>query len=346
MKKITRRESILTLAAALATGGAALKAAAQATSNSTQAPATGPAAAQGAGPGNHAAQPSASDRAFQKFVDQYFDGFFQFDPSSATSAGIHEYDGQLPAYSQADIQREIARNQRALRDLGRVTGNKLSAASLLDATVLGSLINGRLLDLASIRMWAKDPNFYNTLAATALFTLVERDFAPIDERLKSLIARESRVPDILNSARANVVNPPAVYTKVAIEEVQAQIGFLQNVLPQAVVGAQSGALKTEFAKVNQSAILAYQQFLDYLQKGLSPQSQGSFAIGAQNYQKKLLYDEMVDTPLKDLLKIGNDEMRRVQSLFTQAANIIDSTKSPLQVFQSVKQSSPGAGQIK
>ena len=345
MKKITRRESILTLAAALATGGAALKAAAQATSNSTQAPATGPAAAPGAGPGNHAAQPSASDRAFQKFVDQYFDGFFQFDPSSATSAGIHEYDGQLPAYSQADIQREIARNQRALRDLGRVTGNKLSAASLLDATVLGSLINGRLLDLASIRMWAKDPNFYNTLAATALFTLVERDFAPIDERLKSLIARESRVPDILNSARANVVNPPAVYTKVAIEEVQAQIGFLQNVLPQAVVGAQSGALKTEFAKVNQSAILAYQQFLDYLQKGLSPQSQGSFAIGAQNYQKKLLYDEMVDTPLKDLLKIGNDEMRRVQSLFTQAANIIDSTKSLLQVFQNVKQSYPGAGQI-
>ncbi len=269
------------MASALATGGTALRAAAQATTNSAKAPATGSAAAQGAGPANQAAQPSAADQAFQKFVDQYFDGFFQFDPARATSAGIHKYDGELPAYSQANIQREIARNQRALRDIGKIPTNGLSEANLLDATLLESLINGHLLDLANIRMWAKDPNFYNTQAGTALFTLIERDFAPIDERLKSLIARERQIPDILNSARANVVNPPAAYTKVAIEEVQAQIGFLQNVLPQAVAGAQSGALKTEFASVHQSAVSAYQQFLDYLQKGLSPQSQGAFPRAAE-----------------------------------------------------------------
>ncbi|HUX10343.1 MAG TPA: DUF885 domain-containing protein, partial [Terriglobia bacterium] len=345
MKKMTRRESILTMASAIAAGGIALQAAAQTASKSAPAPAAGSATAQGAAAGNQTPQPSAADRAFQKFVDQYFDGYFQFDPASATSAGIHQYDGELPGYSQADIQREIARNQRALRDLGRIPASKLSAASQLDATVLQSLINGHLLDLVNIRMWAKDPNFYNTLAGTALFTLIERDFAPIDERLKSLTARESRIPDLLNIARANVVNPPAVYTKVAIEEVQAQIEFLQNVLPQAVVGAQSTALKAEFAKVNQSAVAAYQQFLDYLQKVLTPQSQGNFAIGVQNYQKKLLYDEMVDNPLKDLLKIGQDEMRRVQSLFTQAANIIDSTKTPLQVLESVRQNSPGASQV-
>ena len=222
MKKMTRRESILTMASALATGGTALKAAAQATTNSAKAPATGSAAAQGAGPANQAAQPSATDQAFQKFVDEYFGGFFQFNPASATSAGIHKYDGELPAYSQTDIQSEIARNQMALRELAGIPSDGLSENNLFDATVLESLINGRLLDLANIRMWAKDPNFYNTLAGNALFTLIERDFAPIDERLKSLIARESQIPDILNNAKADVVNPPAVYTKVAIEEVQAQ----------------------------------------------------------------------------------------------------------------------------
>jgi uncharacterized protein (DUF885 family) len=345
MKKMTRRNSILALASAFAAGPTAIKAAAQSTSSSTKAPSTGSLAAQGTGAVNQTAQTSPSDQAFQKFVDQYFDGLFQFDPSSATSAGIHKYDSELPAYSQADIQREIVRNQRALRGLARIPNDGLSEINLFDATVLESLINGHLLDLAGIRMWAKDPNFYNTQAGAALFTLVERDFAPIDDRLKSLIARESHIPDILNNAKDNVVNPPAVYTKVAIEEVQAQIAFLQNALPQAVAGAQSLALKTEFAKVNQKAVSAYQQFLDYMQKGLSPLSQGDFAIGAENYQKKLLYDEMVDTPLKDLLKIGYSEMRRVQSLFMQAANIIDSTKSPLHVLQSVKQSYPGAIQI-
>ncbi|MEJ2007653.1 MAG: DUF885 domain-containing protein [Acidobacteriota bacterium] len=344
MKKMTRRESILTLATAMATGGTALKAVAQGTSNSTQAPTAGSAPAKGAGQTSQTAQPSAADLAFRKFVDQYFDGFFQFDPSRATGAGIHQYDAQLPACTQGEIQQEVTRNQRALTSLAKIPNDNLSAVNQFDATLLESLINGHLLDLTSIRMWAKDPTFYNNLAGTALFALIERDFAPIDERLKSLIARERQIPNLLNSAQANVVNPPPAYTQTAIEEVQAQIGFIQNALPQAVASAQSGALKTEFQKVNQTVISSYRMFLNYLQTGLSARSQGNFAIGAQDFQKKLLYDEMVDTSPADLLKVGHDEMARVQSLFTQAANIIDSTKPPPLVLQSVKQNQPAAAQ--
>jgi uncharacterized protein (DUF885 family) len=345
MKKITRRESILAMASALGAGGAAIKAAAQTEPGNAKVPAAGSPGSEAASPVSQAAQPSASDQAFEKFVDEYFDGFFRFDPASATRAGIHKYDGELPAYSQMDIQSEIARNQMALRELAGISSDGLSEDNLLDATVVASLINGRLLNLTNIRTWAKDPRYYNTQAGTALYTLIERDFAPLDDRLKSLIARERRVPDLLNSARANVVAPPAVYTKVAIEEVQAEIDFLQNVLPQAVAGAQSLGLRTEFEKVNQTAVTAYQQFLEYLQTGLAPQSQGNFALGAENFQKKLLYDEMVDIPIRELLKIGHAEMRRVQSLFTQAANIIDPARTPLQVLQGIKQNYPAAGQV-
>jgi uncharacterized protein (DUF885 family) len=345
MKKMTRRESILSMASALAAGGTSLKVTAQAASGTTQSQSPGPTAAQGAGTASQTAQTSSSDLTFEKFVDEFFDGFFRFDPASATSAGIHKYDAELPSYSEAEIQGEIARSQTALRDIARIPTDGLSEANLLDATVLESLINGHLLDLANVRMWSKDPGFYNAQASNALYTLVERDFAPIDDRLKSLVARERRIPDILNSARANVVGPPAVYTRVAIEEVQAEISFLQNILPQAVAGARSLALIAEFTKVNQQVVTAYQQFLDYLQNGLAPQSVGDFALGAQNFQKKLLYDEMVDIPIRRLLRIGHEEMRRVQSLFKQASGIIDSTKTPLQVLQSVKQSSPAAGQV-
>jgi uncharacterized protein (DUF885 family) len=345
MNKMTRRESILTMASALAAGGMSLKATAQAAPGTAQTQSPEPAAAQGAGSASQTAQALSSDQTFEKFVDEFFDGFFRFDPASATSAGIHKYDAELPSYSQAEIQGEIARSQTALRDLARIPTDGLSEANLLDATVLESLINGHLLDLANIRMWSKDPGFYNDQASNALYTLIERDFAPIDDRLKSLVARERRIPDILNSARTNVVGPPAVYTRIAIDEVQAEIAFLQSALPQAVAGARSLALLAEFTKVNQQAVTAYQQFLGYLQNGLTPQSVGNFALGAQNFQKKLLYDEMVDIPIRRLLRIGHEEMRRVQSLFKQAAGIIDSTKTPLQVLQSVKQSSPAAGQV-
>src|SRR5690348_6441010 len=165
MKRMTRRESILTMASALAAGGAPLEASAQITPGPAIAPPTQAAGAQAEEP---------SDQAFEKFVDDYFDGFFQFNPASATSAGIHKYDSELPAYSQPDIHNEISRNQTALSELARIPSDSLSANNQLDATVLGSLINGRLLELADIRAWAKDPRFYNTQAGYALYTLSER----------------------------------------------------------------------------------------------------------------------------------------------------------------------------
>jgi len=334
---MTRRESILTLASALATGGIAAKAASQVASGSGKTPAGASVPSAATKPANQTSAPSQADKAFQGFVDRYFDGFFHFNPVRATSAGIHKYDAELPAYSGPDIQAEIARNRRALDQLGKIPNGALSPDNQFDAELLGSLVQGHLLDLTNIRMWAKDPNFYNDIASRALFVLIERDFAPLDGRLKSLIARAQRIPAILNSARANLFDPPAVYTGVAIEQVQAQIGFLQNSLPQAVAGASSGALKTEFNTVNQQLIAAYHQFLNYLKDTLSAQSHGGFAIGAENFRKKLLYDEMVDIPVEQLLKTGQSELRRIQSLFTQTAQIIDSTKSPLQVLQGLAQ---------
>jgi hypothetical protein len=43
-----------------------------------------------------------------------------------------------------------------------------------------------------------------------------------------------------------------------------------------------------------------------------PRSTGSFAIGAENYRRKLLYDEMVETPLAQLIAEGERELRRTQ----------------------------------
>jgi len=342
---MTRRESILTLASTLATGGITIRAAAQSVSGSSKAPPAALVSPAGAKPASQASPASQADQSFQDFVDRYFDGFFHFNPSQATRAGSHQYDAELPAYSSGDIQAEIQRNRHALWALGKIPGDAISSDNQFDARLLESLIRGHLLDLADIRMWAKDPNFYNDIASASLFALIERDFAPLDDRLKSLIARAERIPEVLNSARANVVNPPAVYTQVAIEQVQAQINFLQNFLPQAVAGATSGSLKTEFNAVNQQVITAYNQFLNYLRNTLTAKSQGEFAIGAENFRKKLLYDEMVDTPVDQLLKTGLSELRRTQSLLTQTAQIVDSKNSPLEVLRSLAQEHPDASQV-
>jgi uncharacterized protein (DUF885 family) len=345
MKRLTRRELLLAMAAALAATPGAVSSLSQTPSGSGKSLETSPPPQKGGVTSAQAAQTSRSDQAFSDFVDRYFDGLFQFMPARATRAGIHKYDSNLPAYARGDFQTEIARSQSALLELSKIPPETLSPPSQFDARLLTSLIRGWLLDLTSVRMWAKDPNFYVDLASKSLYVLIQRDFAPLDDRVKALIARERSVPVILNSARTNITSPPLVYTNFAIQQVQAQIEFLGKTLPQATEGVSSTSLKNEFRGVNQKAIEAYTQFLNYLKAGLSRRSTGQFAIGPETLQKKLLYDEMVDVPLSLLFRTGMSGLRRQQSLFLQTANLIDSSKAPLEVLRGLSQDHPDAGHI-
>jgi len=285
------------------------------------------------------------DQEFEKLVDRYFDGFFHFNPARATRNGFHQYDAELPSYSRREIEAEIVRSRASLRELTGISQEALSKENRFDARLLEGSIRGHLLELEELRRWEHDPNFYNNAISQALFVLVQRDFAPADTRLKSLLARERNVPQVLASARANLVSPPAIYTKVALLQVASEIQFLENDLPRAVADAQDAALKTEFRKLNQRTIAEYKKFQGYLKTSLAPRSHGSFAIGAEAYRQMLHDNEMVDTPLDQLLVIGEQELRKTQAEFRSTAAQIDPANSPIQVLQQLSRDHPDAGHL-
>ena len=64
-------------------------------------------------------------------------------------------------------------------------------------------------------MWETNPDLYSSAASNAAFVIMSRKFAPQHERLQSLIARERQMPKLLQAARANLKNPPRIYTEVA-----------------------------------------------------------------------------------------------------------------------------------
>src|SRR5256885_15514309 len=128
-----------------------------------------------------------------------------------------------------------------------------------------------------------------------------RSFAPAEERLKSAIAGERLIPRVFQSARENLKNPPRIYTEVALEQLPGIISFFQSDVPKAFVQVKNQQILSEFKKANQGVIDALNAYRKFLQSDLLARSQGDFKIGAEIYRRKLLYDEMVDTPLDRLL---------------------------------------------
>ncbi len=285
---------------------------------------------------------SAKPRSFQQLVDAYFEDYFKANPTQATGVGFHQYDHELEDFSLAAHARNRRRLLAYLREFQAINPRLLSPSVRDDREIMIASIQSNLLEEDRVQNWRKNPDAYSGGVTGSIFSLIKRNFAPPAERLRSVIEREKQIPRVLSQARGVLRNAPKIYTEIAIEQLPGNIDFFQTTVPEAFKDVRDAALLAEFKRSNDGAIAALKDYLTWLQKDLLPRSNGAFAIGAENYRRKLLYDEMVDVPLPRLLKIGYAQLRKDQRAFIETARRIDPNKSPEEVLKEVERDHPAA----
>jgi uncharacterized protein (DUF885 family) len=288
----------------------------------------------------------SSKQQFQKVADQYFDQvYFPRHPTTATTAGYHQYDAKLEDFSRKNIDAEVAALKEFENRVAAIPSQALDQTTRGDREMVLGDIRSSLLTLETIRPWAKNADSYSSAAANAAFTLMERKFASTDERLRSLVAREKLMPSLLAEGRANLKNPPRIFTEIAIEQLPDIISFFERDVPAAFADAEDHALKVEFKQTNTAVISALNSYQEWLKTDLLAQSNGDFRVGAVIFSKKLHYDEMIDLPLDKLVEIGWADMRKNQQQFSQIAKELEPDKDPKAVLEELGHNHPAPDQL-
>jgi uncharacterized protein (DUF885 family) len=284
--------------------------------------------------------PPSSDAAFADVARSVLEDLYRRHPTQATYLGIHKYDEQLENYSRQAVMDEIAA-LRAFRDrAAAIDAAGLSPQNALDHQQLLHALDSKLLTLDVVRPWAKDADSYSSGLTGTAYLMIKREFAPPEERLRHLIAREKAMPAALAEARKNLDNPPRIYTEIAIEQLDGNREFFRSAVAAAFPTVKDAALRADFKQANDAVIAALGDYKTWLQKDLLPRSGGSFAIGEDTYRKKLAADEMIDVPLDRLLAMAEADLRRNQSAFAETARRIDAKKTPVQVLEAVQANHP------
>jgi uncharacterized protein (DUF885 family) len=282
---------------------------------------------------------------FNQLIDQYFDFYFTVRPSDGTEAGFHQYDSRLEDFSAAAMGEAIAGLEGFHKQFNQIEGAQLPETASGDLAMVQGSIQSQLLDLQDIQRWRKDPDFYSSTACNSVFVIMRRNFAPAEQRLRSLIARERQVPRLLEEARQNLRNPPLVYTEVALQQLPGDIEFFRHDVAEAFSAVRDPRLLAEFKAANESAVQAMTAYQGFLRNDLLPASHGDFQLGAENYRKKLLYDEMVDVPLDHLLEIGYADLRANQQRLKEVAAEIDPKRSLPEVLSELQKDHPAPDQL-
>jgi uncharacterized protein (DUF885 family) len=281
---------------------------------------------------------------FTTFVDSYFDSLYRFAPAQGTAVGLHQYDAHLDDLSAATIHARIATLQTQLAELDSLRARPMRFDDSIDAAMLDGAIRSELQDESVIGNWQKNPIAYVGLPGNAVDLIMKRDFAPAATRLTSVTARLRAVPAVLAAMKANVVNPPAEFTDLAIRVADGSVGFLStdvSAWARAAAGADSGAWRA-FKSADDSAVAAMRSAAQYLTTTLKPQSHGQYAIGAQNFSDKLRYDELVDLPLDRVLAIGEANLVKDHDAFVAVAKEVAPGKPPQDAMSTIESDHPTA----
>ena len=286
------------------------------------------------------AQRISADGAIQTFdylSEQFFsEVYFKYSPTSGTSAGLHQYDSQLEDYSAQAVEQEIVALRGFEKKISAIDAGALDAPVSGDRDILLNNIHSELLSLEVIRGWEKNPDNYSSGITNSAFVIMERPYAPVNTRLRALVEREKKMPQVLMEARKNLKNPPRIFTEIALEQIDDDVSFFENDVPSAFLSGPDAATdattKAEFTKTNAAVVAALKNYGAWMKTDLLPRSNGDYRLGVETFQKKLAYDEMVNIPLDRLLAIAFDDLHRNQAEFARVAKLVDPTKTPQEVL--------------
>ena len=300
-----------------------------------------------------AAQDSISkniaDVSFYALSDIYFNEILAISPTYSTNLGLHKLDGELDDFSAQGRAKENDINKKYLEKFEALNAAGYSLIAKDDLAVLKNHIRGQILDHEVIQRWTKDPDLYSSAISSSLFPLIKRDFAPLNERLASVISREKKMPDALKAGKENLNRKavPKVFAEVALEQLPGIIDFFKTDVPKGIEKATDAKLKSEFAISNAKVVEALIDYQSFVKKMLADKEacKGNFALGADTYAKKLAYDEMATEPLDRLLERGTKELKRLQIEFNAVAKEIDPDKKPTEIFANIAKDHPPASEL-
>ncbi|MDO3642113.1 DUF885 domain-containing protein [Mucilaginibacter sp. L3T2-6] len=283
----------------------------------------------------------SGDEAFEKLADNYISGYLTWRPATGVALGYHQYDGKVTNLGKESLGKELGRLKDFDQQLAATDTTSLSPKEFYDYRILRSAIKLEIFNFEDMGTYDRNPMTYAGAVDVSIY--IKRDFAPLQDRLKSIIAIEKNAPNVFAAAKENLKDTLAKpYVETAIEIAHGSADFLGGDLKLALKDIKNDSLMKEFNVVNKSAIAAINDYATWLQKQKLPKAGNKYAIGKASYQKMLLYNEDITLAPEKILEIGLNELKKEQAVFNAAAKTINPNKKPIDVYHDLQEEHPTA----
>jgi uncharacterized protein (DUF885 family) len=285
---------------------------------------------------------SPTEKQFYADAQAMFDELLRDAPTAATFLGDHRYDDQLSDYSKAAIEDQRRRLGQWQERFEAYEAQGWSLDAKIDRTLSVQVIKQFIRGFDKARSLQRDPGVGPGECLGGVYALVVREFAPLPERMKSVLGRLRATPRVLQDSRQWVIptEVPKVWAEVALESTQQGVGLVAAFVPMLAEAVPD--LKADVLAAAQAAAAALQQHAAWIEQEVLPKAQGDFATGKELFDEILREDHMVDYDADKLLATGWQLYDSTLAQMKELAAKMDPNKTVDQLLEDNKSKHPTA----
>jgi uncharacterized protein (DUF885 family) len=263
------------------------------------------------------AAPQSAAPAWPAFVEQFIEAHLAANPAFAAEQGRHEFDGQLPDWSAAGLQKEIARLEQARAAALEYTNESLPQDQRFQRDYFVSVADNLLFWLRDARKPQTNAEYYfdNGLDPSAYVSV---PYAPADTRLRAFIKYATGIPQAVEHILANLQTPlPRTFVDYGISGSGGFVEFYRKDVPLAFAEVKDAQLQKELQTVIEPAAQAMEKMRKWFE-AQKAQATDAYALGAEKFVAMVRMTEGVTTPIEKLEVMGRADLERNLTALAQA----------------------------
>jgi len=276
------------------------------------------------------------ERLSERLIREHWD----FYPTAGSRIGKHEFDGRLPDLTPANISRRKTEIRRGLSALQPLLTESLDGETTLSLRLLESFQQRELFTFEELQPLENNPmrqaGFLN------VGNYVRRDYAPLEDRLRSASSALKQVPDFLSTVAAALRDDLSRHiVDMSVESYAGMAQFYRNDLLSFAAQVSDREIAADFTASIGSAAKALDEFVDQL-RTRSRATDNGFAIGNELYSRMLATGEGLDLPLQRVQSVGQANLQENLGRIREVAASIAPDKSVQQIVDEISRTHPTA----
>ena len=263
---------------------------------------------------------TASGQALAELTERLIVEHWNFYPTAGSRIGRHEYDGRLPDLTPSATNRRTSEIRRGLSELRSLDTAALGPEELLSWRMMDLFLQRELFTFEELRPLENNPmrqaGFLN------MGNYVRRDYAPLEDRLRSAASALRQVPEFLQALDLALRDDLSRHmVDMSVESYAGMALFYRNDLRSFAGRISDRQIIAEFTSAVETAASALNGFVERL-KTRARAPENDFAIGGRLYSRMLATGEGLDLPVDRIAAVGQANlMENLVSIREVAASI-------------------------